>query len=382
VTFLKCFDISVIKGCGFVIKGLLYIKKGPGEPEGCTEEVRMPLFHEEPVASEPCMSFSIGRCRSWSVDASLKLKAERRFDMMKRPIVVLVLFIVVLFPLASEVDVLLFPVEPVDMSLSPNPDVPITRVIAGPWKGFSEVAEDKTLGGLWGDLSNTDFWAALGESLPLIALRLGRGEVVPSSTANEILRLTAVVGGMVNFHGTNFVDYLVKGDIFLASSAFDCRYNPYKLNMGNGLVLSAGYMGKGTAFSEEVFWDSPMKVLDENFLTFHGYMVARAPWTNQFLVLDVGYNKPLDDDTKMYFDLSASMSFPVMAHGRNFLYIAGYLKIYNIDYIPKIIGQAGIVIPGERRSRSLVIYSQIEKRYDDPVSPTYHGRLGVKLNLL
>jgi hypothetical protein len=99
------------------------------------------------------------------------------------------------------------------------------------------------------------------------------------------------------------------------------------------------------------------------------------------LVLDVGYNRPLTDDMRMYVDVSGSMSLPAMGRGRNFLYLAGYAKVYDIDYISKMIGQAGIVIPGEMRSRSLVIYSQIELRYDVPDSPTYHGRLGVKLNL-
>jgi hypothetical protein len=269
---------------------------------------------------------------------------------MKMSMSVLVMVAAVSSGAAAQVDLVLFPTELFNASGIANPELAYTRFLVVPRLDGSDL--DEILG-------KTDWWAGIGESIPLLALSLSARDLAPELPVVEILRITAVAGGLLNLHSTMPADYSLGGDLLLSSPAFDRVFNPYDEGTGNRLVLSFGYRLKASGYAAAMLDDLPGSLARYGWLVGNAFAVAKAPYSDQFCILGVGYTKPLAKPgdaqaTWPYLDFSLTMELPFFV-GRNGLpYFSVYGRVW--DYTSSEVRlHAGVKLPGEVSHRDLII---------------------------
>jgi len=274
--------------------------------------------------------------------------------MKKLSTLILILLIFAIFSLSAEANIIIFPREPVDMSLSSSPETTILTI------------SSSNMDNAEGYIANAKI--SIGESIPILALSFfknGEREYLPKS---ELLRITAVTKGFVDSYNDILTDYSLNGEIFISFPTFDFKYNPYDDEKGNGLLFSVEYTGIGTTFNKKELLNNLTKTMDENYLSANVYILARAPWSEQFLMLKYGYNKPFECEAKEYSDFSIIMNIPISKKG-NLLYASLYTRLADDFYMTTF--QTGLVIPGEIYNRKLIPYLEFNSK---------ETNLGIKVN--
>ena len=161
---------------------------------------------------------------------------------------------------------------------------------------------------------------------------------------------------------------------------------------GNRLYLAGGWVGNGSLKLDKNLLDkslsSILKSPLENYRFFiDTYIVARSPYSDQFLILRVGLDKLFGtsaEKANMYF--STIWEFPSILSWSNMFeefkmvpYISSHIQIPTDGSDATGLAQAGIKVSGEAPGREIDVYGQLN--YDPKAEKPWTFFCGVKFSL-
>ena len=226
-------------------------------------------------------------------------------------------------------------------------------------------------------------YVSLAKTLPLISVDVISKELLPiipkevaehakvksfrqgRTLSDKTISASLIASGELSFpkEEEKDIDYKTRLELFLRSPMIDDY-----LSDGNKLYIVGGYNGEGSIKLEDLFnknLNSVSKSFTDRYSFFtDAYIVAKSPYSEQFLIVRAGINNLFSSThKKSNFYFSTMFEFPSLLSWSKMFdnfkispYVSTYLKFpANPEANPKLLGQLGIKAKGES-GKSLILY--------------------------
>ncbi len=303
----------------------------------------------------------------------------------------LVLCAALFFPPRANADINLFPPNPIEDILMTDSDEYKTKIIFP--ENLDEDILQKPLKEVWQEYSP---YISISKTLPLFSLdwriknsedfkifvqhaptdgikreikRIHEGKDI----TDKILSLSFIGSGLLDFpeikgndseeSNGNFMQYKGKLEAFLTSPMINEYFSD-----GNRLYFTGGLETRGLIDSNKVESISSLANFPPTDYRFFGdvYIVAKSPWSEQFVIIRTGLDNLLNNDKKD-FHFSTTFEFPSIFYQKrgfeNFK-LSPYLSLYarlplTSGQVNTAAGEVGLKLSGET-DKAIVLYAKGE----------------------
>lgn len=311
----------------------------------------------------------------------------------KKILPVLALSTTLFFPAktnADSISISLFPEAPVCRSVMPDSDIPKTGI------NIPFGIENEILNKPFTDILP---YISLSKELPVLSVDIKTNmppAIIPADVASyqqaiasargktlsdKLFSASLIATGSLSFPEGKNLKYNSRLELFLDSPVIDDY-----LSDGNKLLLVAGAKSGGQVnFENQKILSVPEMFLMNSYDFFaDSYIVAKSPYSDQYVILKTGIDNILAKMDKTNINLSAVVEFPSLVSWIDALKdfkISPYISInakfpLSIPSQKRISGEAGIKLTGESK-KSAIIYAQTSLEDDKELTSSF----GLKLDL-